>query len=85
MATENISPLYPTFGDDERRLLSKILLVLIAGGGGVPPGSDQIKYYTSDPNTEGIVPGDQSKGAVAIPADGSGPWFSWKTSTLTWE
>ncbi len=89
MATEHLSPLYPTAGDSQRRLVEKILLTLIltaqgGGGGGLGGVAGQIKYYTNDPNVEGIVPDDQSKPAIAIPTSGAGPWFSWSIGSATW-
>ncbi len=57
-----------------------------AAGGGGGGGGDQIKRYDSDPNTEGVVPGDQTKGAVAYSkVAGAGPNYNWNPDTLTWE
>lgn len=46
---------------------------LATGGGG---GSGQILYYTTtDPNTDGIVPSNQSAAAIAIkPGDTTWVW-----------
>lgn len=55
------------------------------GGGGGGGGSGQLKYYTTtDPNTDGILPDDQTKPALAFKADGTGSTYVWDTVGLTW-
>jgi len=70
----------------DRQLLVAIAELLCEGGSGPVTGSDQIKIYITDPNSEGIVPDDQTKGAIAYPSvAGAGMMFNWNTLTLIWE
>lgn len=46
--------------------------------------SGQIKYYVADPNTEGIVPNDTTKPALATTQDGTGSVFTWNVSLQLW-
>ena len=69
----------------DRQLLVAIAELLCESSGPVT-GTDQIKVYVNDPNTEGIVPDDQTKGAIAYPSVAeSGMMFNWNTATLIWE
>ena len=40
--------------------------------------------YVADPNAEGLMPADPTKPGVAYSADGSGSFYGWNTTTLTW-
>lgn len=69
----------------DRQLLVAIAELLCESSGPVT-GSDQIKTYVTDPNGEGIVPDDQTKGAMAYPTiAGAGMIYYWNTFTLVWE
>jgi hypothetical protein len=54
--------------------------------GAIPTAPDQIKVYVANPNIEGIVPDDQTKGAIAYSSvSGAGPLYFWNRVTLIWE
>lgn len=64
------------------QIIAQILCdVSSASGGG---GSGQIKYYTSDPNSEAVEPDDTSLPAIAYSLDGSGSIYGWNPNTLLW-
>lgn len=72
--------------DTERDLLAKIADILAGGGGGGGGGvAGQVKEYTSDPNTEGVLPTLQAQPAVAYQKDGTGPTYTWNTTTHIWQ
>lgn len=58
------------------------------GGGGngeIPAdGGQEIYYYESDPNSEGIVPDDPNLPAIAYQQNGEGPVFGWNVSLQLW-
>lgn len=58
------------------------LLQQLTSGGAV--GNGQIRTYTADPNTEGVLPLDQTKPAIAYSLDGSGAIYGWNTTSLLW-
>ena len=73
----------PQPSDTRRVLLGKIVLATVAGGGGGGGGSGQIvAYTTTDPNTDGVVPTDPTKPAIAVKPNSTlyvwtppaGPW-----------
>lgn len=66
----------------QRAVFLQLLCNLVDGGGG--GGSGQIKSYTSDPNSEGVLPDDQTLPAIAYSLDGSGAIMGWNTATLVW-
>lgn len=68
------------------QLLILGLLAQIAQGGGVGPGGggQLLTYSGTDPTSDGILPTDQSKPAMAYKVDGSGPTYSWDTINHTW-
>lgn len=66
-----------------RGVLECIVAAACAGGGG-GGGSGQLQYYVADPNAEGILPTDQTKPAFAATKNGTGPIYSWNTTTLLW-
>lgn len=68
----------------ERGLLECLVASACAGGGGGGGGSGQLKYYLVDPNSELIVPDDQTKPAFAATKDGTGSIYSWNVTTLVW-
>lgn len=46
----------------------------------------QVKQYTgANPNADGIVPDDINKPAICYKADGTGPTFTWNTSSHVWQ
>ena len=53
-------------------------------GSSTGSGTGQIKTYVTDPNSEGVLPDDQTKPAVAYKSDGSGALKNWVVATLTW-
>lgn len=56
-----------------------------ASGSGLAGGSTgQIKTYTSDPTSEGVLPADTSQPAVAYKSDGSGAMYNWVVATQSW-
>lgn len=57
------------------------------GGGGGSGGTtlvDQVFIYTTDPNTEGLIPDDPTKPALAYKADGTGSMFTWDPAQQLW-
>lgn len=69
--------------DTRRLLLVKILMATVTGGGGGGGGSGQIVAYTgTDPNSDGVLPADQTKPAIAVKA--SSTTYTWDTVGLTW-
>lgn len=70
----------------ETQLLIAIAEGINQGGGGGGGGSDQIKNYVADPNTEGVVPGDLTKGAICYPTvAGAGPNYVWDVGDQNWQ
>lgn len=70
----------------QQQLVELSLLCSIATGGGGGGGSDQIKNYVADPNSEGVVPGDLTKGAIAYPTvAGAGPQYQWDVGDQNWQ
>lgn len=81
--TETYGSIKPQPSDTRRVLLGKILNATLSGGGG--GGSGQVEFYTaSDPNTQGLIPADITKAAIAYKKDGTGPDYGWNPDTLTW-
>jgi hypothetical protein len=51
----------------------------------VSEAAGNVVFYTgSDPTSDGLVPADTAAGAVAYSANGSGPTWSWDTSSSSW-
>lgn len=67
---------------DTKVILVQLLCNLSAGG--IVGSSGQIKYYTADPNAEGVVPDDQTQPAIAYALAGNGDIYGWNPSSLTW-
>jgi len=63
----------------------KILGALVDGaGGGIGGGASQIvAYTTTDPNTDGVVPPDPTKAAIAVKPFGT--TFVWITPAGPWD
>ena len=75
----------PQWADTTFITLQKLLQATIAGGGGGGGGTaSQIVYYTTtDPNTDGVVPPDQTKAAIAVKPGATS--FVWDSNLLTWD
>jgi len=58
--------------------------IAASGGGGGGGGSGQIKVYTSDPNSEGVLPDNTALPALAYKSDGTGSIYQWVVSGQTW-
>jgi len=65
------------------QVIAQLLCEVSGGGGG--GGSDQIKIYVTDPNLEGVLPGDITKGAIAYSLDPNLSTYTWNTTNLTWQ
>ena len=68
----------------ERDIEACILAAACANTGGGGSGSGSVLQYVDDPNTEGVLPSDVSKPALAYSQDGMGSIRQWNTMTLTW-
>ena len=67
----------------DRDLRECILAAACAGGGGGGGGSGQIVAYTgADPNTDGVLPTDQTKPAIAVKPNAT--TYTWDTVNLIW-
>lgn len=55
----------------------------ISDSGGIG-GGGQIKTYTTDPNSELVVPDNLTSPAIAYSADGSGSIYGWSVATQSW-
>lgn len=62
-------------------VIAQLLCNISAAGSG---GGGQIKIYTSDPNTELVVPDDTAEPAMAYSADGTGAIYGWNAGSQTW-
>lgn len=65
------------------QVIAQLLCDVSSGGGG--GGSEQIKIYVTDPNAEGVLPEDVTKGAIAYSLDPNLSTMTWNTSTLLWQ
>lgn len=70
--------------ENMQRALVIQLLCDIFQGGAIGGGNGQIKTYTTDPNTELVVPDSLTDPAVAYSADGSGSFYGWSIATQSW-
>lgn len=66
------------------QLIAQSACELAASGGGAS-GSGQIKTYTADPNSEGVVPTNTSTPAVAYSIDGLGSIYTWSIINQNWQ
>lgn len=70
----------------DRDLREVIAAEACAGGGGGGVVNGELLFYTaSDPNSQGLVPTDQTKPAFAYKKDGTGPSYGWNPTNLDWE
>jgi hypothetical protein len=42
-------------------------------------------YNGASPTSDGLIPTNQGQGAIAYKGSGSGPTFTWNTSTHVWQ
>lgn len=64
-------------------LISLAYQILLTGGGGGGGGSGQIVGYAgTDPNSDAVVPTDQTKPAIAVKP--SATTYVWDTVNLIW-
>lgn len=65
-------------------LMKLALLQQVVAGSVVVPTGQVLFYTTTDPNTEGLVPGDLLAPAVAYKEDGTGAVFGWDVANQIW-
>lgn len=75
---------YQCLGATPGEVVELVLLDLIQTNVGGSGATGQIKVYTSDPNTELVVPDDTAQPAMAYSADGSGSIYGWDVGGQTW-
>lgn len=68
----------------ELALLAQISTALGGGGGGGVDINQVLAYTGTDPNADGIKPGNLLDGAIAYKKDGTGPIYGWNIALQTW-
>lgn len=66
------------------QVIAELSCEIASAGGGGGGGSGQIKIYTADPNSEGVVPDNQALPAVVYSADGTLSTQYWNPNTHVW-
>ena len=64
-------------------VITYLLCQLVTSGG---TGSGQItQYFGASPTADGVVPANISSPAISYKFDGTGPTYTWNTTTHVWQ
>ncbi len=69
-------------GMSERDLMMATLASACAAGGGIGGSGQIVQYFTTDPNTDGVVPANLN--LIAIACKPSSTTYTWDPVVHTW-